>query len=212
VVASILIAFSLDAWWDRAAEERRLHDGLATLRLEVQRDLSALEDLALDVQRISANLDSLMVLLPEAPRPVALPDSLLGATVRWRTSDVSTSTFEMLVASGSLHLIQDQELSRMIAGLPAFLADVQEDESLGRDYVEYVVSPLLAEHGLATVAYAHRNRPEGAGLTHVTPPPALSGMLAARRMHLRFSELGLEAIQAYQRDLLSRIETELGER
>jgi hypothetical protein len=209
VVLSILIAFSLDAWWDRGAEVRDLREGLTTLRAEVRADLSAVEDLASDVQRIAANIDSLVALLPEPAQSVALPDSLLGATVRWRTSDVSTSVFETLIASGSLHLIRDEELSRMITGFPAFLADVQEDEGLGRDYVEYVLSPLLAEAGLATTAYANRGRPGGSGVLRITPPPALTGMLAARRVHLGFSETGLESIQSYQRDLLSRIDTEL---
>lgn len=209
VVLSILIAFSLDAWWDRVAEVRNLREGLATLRTEVQADLSAVDGLASDVGRIAANIDSLVAMLPEQPEAVTLPDSLLGAMIRWRTSDVSTSLFETLIASGSLHLIRDEELSRMITGFPASLADVQEDEELGRDYVEYVLSPFLAEAGLAAPAYANRSRPEGSGVRRVTPPPALAGMLAARRVHLVFSQTGLESIQAFQRELLSRIDAEL---
>jgi hypothetical protein len=210
VVAGILIAFSLDAWWDGEVEARRASQQLAELGRQVDGDLEHLDLLREDVQSIAHRLDMLESLLPAEPTRVVIADSLLGATIRWRTSDVSTSSFDAFVDGGLLSTIDDLELRRMISSFPAVLEDLQEDERLAQNYVETVFGPFLAEHGMGRIAYANRNGEDmSTGASEVLVPASFTGMLAARQTHLAFIILTMDGVEDFLVDMRGRIDGEL---
>lgn len=213
ITVSILLAFLIDAYWNGRIEQQREHEQLVSMRAEFEASLSQLDALITSVQTHAANVDSLIALLKEAgDKPVMVPGHLLGSAITWRTSDVSTSTVDALIASGDLNLLKNLELRKSLAGLPAFLSDITEDEIVSQTFAETHMAVFLAREGLAEIAYANRQRFDGLsapGEISVLPTPELIGYLAVRRVHFWYSEVGLPTIQVYLEKLIEQIDNEL---
>lgn len=219
IVVSILLAFSIDAWWDNRIEQQREREQLVSMRAEFQASLPGLDEILTSVQGHAKDIESLIALLKAAgDKPVLIPGPLLGSAITWRTSDVSTSTLDALMASGDLNLLRNAELRANLAGLPAFLLDVTEDEIIAQTFAETEMSVFLAREGLAEIAYANRSGVPGPeGIQTLTAPaeinvhssPELIGMLTARRVHFWYSEVGLPTVQSYLQTLIEQIDNEL---
>ena len=219
IVVSILLAFSIDTWWSNRIEQQREREQLVSMLAEFKADLSGLDEVLTSVQGHAKNVESLIALLKAAgDEPVLVPGPLLGSAITWRTSDVSTSTLDALMASGDLNLLRNVELRANLAGLPAFLLDITEDEIIAQNFAEYEMSVFFAHEGLAEIAYANRQRiqgPEGIqslsvpGEISVLSSPELIGFLTVRRVHFWYSEEGLPEVRSYLQVLLEQIENEL---
>ena len=219
IVVSILLAFSIDAWWNNRIEQQREHEQLVSMRAEFKASLSGLDTVFNSIQGHAKNVESLIALLKAAgDEPVLVPGPLLGSAITWRTSDVSTSTLDALMASGDLNLLSNLELRANLAGFPAFLLDVTEDEIIAQKFAESEMSVFLAREGLAEIAYANRAGvpgPEGVqGLTapseiSVLSSPELIGYLTTRRVHFFYSEAGLPTVRSYLQMLIEQIDNEL---
>ena len=103
VVAGILIAFSLDAWWDTRREKlsqeaqlRALHEEFTANRERIDQAEERHDDISL---RSRALLSALQ--LHPAGSDVQVADSLLASVFEWRTQPWSTGTIEALIASGT---------------------------------------------------------------------------------------------------------------
>jgi len=222
IVVSILLAFSIDAWWNNRIEQQREREQLVSMRAEFQASLSGLDGILTSVQGHAENVESFIALLKAAgDKPVLVPGPLLGSAITWRTSDVSTSTLDALMASGDLNLLRNVELRANLAGLPAILLDVTEDEIVAQTFAESEMSVFLAREGLAEIAYANRSGvpgPEGLQTLDapaeisVLPSAELIGMLTARRVHFWYSENGLPTVRLYLQNLIEQIDSELAPR
>ena len=217
IVASILLAFAIDAWWDNRIDQQREREHLESMRTEFQASLSGLDEVLTSVQGHAKNIETFIELLKTSgDKPVVVPGSLLGSAITWRTSDVSTSTLSALMASGDLNLLRNVELRENLAGLPAFLSDVTEDEIIAQRFAESEMSVFLAREGLAEIAYANRSGvPEGIqsldapDAISVRSSPELIGLLTARRVHFWYSEAGLPDVRSYLEMLIEQIDEEL---
>ena len=220
IVFSILLAFWIDASWENHVEERREHEHLVAMRAEFETSQVGLQEVLSSIQHHAANVETLIEMLKAAgDQPVLVQGPLLGSAITWRTSDVSMSTLNALMASGDLNLLRNPELRASLAGLPAFLLDVTEDEIIAKEFAEYQMSVVLAREGLAEVAYAFRGSVRDAeyGITTLTAPSEaivvpsaeLIGLLTTRRVHFWYSERGLPDIHEYLQVLIDQIDTEL---
>lgn len=213
VVVSILLAFWIDASWEGFVESRREQDQLAAMRAEFASSVIALDEIIAAVQMHADGIGELIALLKAAgTEPVRVPGELLGCAIGWRTSDVSTSTLDALIASGDLNLLQNEELRRDLAGLPAALLDVTEDEVLAMEFAEGMMSAFLAREGLAEVAYANRpgsGWPDPPEFAMATPSAEFIGLLTARRVHFGFALNGLPLVKSYLENLIDQIDAEL---
>lgn len=222
IVVSILLAFSIDAWWSNRIEQQREREQLVSMLTEFEASLSGLDEVLTSIQGHASDVESLIALLKAAgDEPVMVPGPLLGSAITWRTSDVSTSTLDALMASGDLNLLRNVELRANLAGLPAFLLDVTEDEIIAQNFAETEMSIFLARQGLAEIAYLNRAGVSGAegmqglsvpGEISVLPSPELIGFLTARRVHFSYSEIGLPTVRSYLQMLIEQIENELAQR
>jgi hypothetical protein len=84
VVVSILIAFSLEAWWDGRGEEKAYSEAMASIRFELQSNRARLVQEAASVDRITGAGKSLL----EMMRSCALASraSGTGSPTSWKTS------------------------------------------------------------------------------------------------------------------------------
>lgn len=219
ILVSILLAFSIDAWWDARVEQQREREQLVSMLAEFKADLTGVDSVLAAIQGHAKNVESLIALLKSAgDEPVKVPGPLLGSAITWRTSDISMSTLNALMASGDLNLLRNTELRASLAGFPAFLSDVTEDEIVAQTFAESQFSEFLAREGLAEIAYAYRQGVQDSdGIPGLTAPdeiavlssPELIGFLTARRVHFWYSEQGLPDVRSYLTILIEQIEDEL---
>ncbi|MDH3207958.1 MAG: hypothetical protein OEO79_15235 [Gemmatimonadota bacterium] len=152
VVASILAAFALDAWWDRRSESAALREALDGVRLELlsNRDLLNREEARLT--RIIEAADAMLELMQvnEGQRSVEVTDSLAFLVSNWAPSlEVSLGAVDALVATGQLAEVGDPRLRLGLAGLRDRFADVIEDELVARQFhVEQFVPALAGQMDL----------------------------------------------------------------
>jgi hypothetical protein len=135
VVASILIAFLLDAWWTDREFHHELELELSSVKIELKknRDLVNVEIASLGriaegarttLEKMDAEKDSPAITLRDAD---AWLITLWGPTL-----DASFGAVDALVASGRLAYIDNPELSSGLAGIKDFVEDAVEEEFLAR--------------------------------------------------------------------------------
>jgi hypothetical protein len=118
IVTSILIAFSLDAWWDSQLQRRDEREALLALRS----DFVATRDEYVTLERTHNNrLAAAEALrgLPSTGDSGLSADSLaalFGRAFTRGTSDPPVGALQSLLASGRLGLIQDDTLRAYLAG------------------------------------------------------------------------------------------------
>jgi hypothetical protein len=146
IIASILVAFAIDASWEQAnerAQETALRGSL----------LVDFEGARADLDRVLAMHDSIISAadrLMQVSRPQALAaadaETLIDAfgwLLAVPTFDPPTGTVEALLSSGRVDIIRDEALVREFTRWSAIVQDLQEDEVRANDHVSQVLYPML---------------------------------------------------------------------
>jgi hypothetical protein len=173
IVVSILIAFFLDAWWERQVERRDLLDDLVNVSQEIEPNLSAL-DLHLLFQRTaSASILELATRSDEvgAKDLIEVPDTIvLSAMVFVPSYDPSTGAVDALIASGQLSQLENDDLKRILTEFRTEVEDIREDELGARAIAHEYLLPLFWDDDGLTPALGRSNEYHARGLTEVTLP------------------------------------------
>lgn len=137
IVASILLAFGIDAWWADVQDQEAEALILRALATEFRENLAELRAVHEVHARYGQELEELVDLMVSQPDGTTLRvgDSQLRPLISFRTADPATGTLSTLLASGRIDLIRNEELQQALAGWPAVVEDVAEDERLVRDFV-----------------------------------------------------------------------------
>jgi hypothetical protein len=155
VVASILLAFAIDAWWADLGEARREREILVDLRAEFEANRTGLDaqaghhhenaDAALRLYAIATGIER------EAERPML--DSLLDATLLAAGSlNLAQGVYSSIVSSGDVGLIEDDSLRYALGSWPGVLEDALEDEVwIWEDVQERFVPFLVHRAPLSSV-------------------------------------------------------------
>lgn len=125
IVASILAAFALDAWWNERLEDRQTRARLETLRDEFT---ATRAQLGRESERLESARAAVAALLPHISptAPLVALDSvttLMDLSFRAATIEVQTGSLQALLASGELAGIDHPELTALLAAWPAAVAD-----------------------------------------------------------------------------------------
>ena len=147
VVASILIAFSLDAWWDGVQLKREVEEELLGVDREIATNMALVEyeiDFMSRIVSSGAALLELMRAEPDAASVVA------ADTLAWfafggasPTLDASTGSLEAMIASGRLQAVESTELRAHLAALHSRVQDAVEEQLVARSLRDARLNPLL---------------------------------------------------------------------
>lgn len=104
IIAGILVAFAIDAWWDERNTQDWAAAQLLAIRDEFAQNLTALDEI---VRTHDSNADKLEIIVNKIRKVeygdrISASAAVWSALIAWRTADISTGTLEALLASGRL--------------------------------------------------------------------------------------------------------------
>jgi len=145
VLAAILIAFGLDAWWNESVERREMLRALDAVVIELDENI-ALADSILEVN--AAGLRGVDRLADLAPgEALELPMEELARLSRWLDMELLNPRVGAITAfidGGFLAIVEDVGLRTTVAGIPSILDEVSEESVMLLD--------LGASQAVATAA------------------------------------------------------------
>jgi hypothetical protein len=163
IVASILFAFAIDAWWD-GHQERQEEERLLTALLDEFRENKELLEEARIHHRAVEQAELELMALAAGSSPEISPDSLdqlIGEMLWWWSGTrFSVGALNSVVLGGKLHLILNEELRRELAGWQGEIDNVHFNEL--QDYTtvhEDFIPHLRANAYLAQISSKTTHRP-----------------------------------------------------
>jgi hypothetical protein len=148
IVVSILVAFAVDASWEKRGDALRVQaliDGLHNDFVAVQQELddALVEHEALE--RASARWVMLGRSAPPTPALTATADTLLTDLLWQGTFDAPLGTLEALLNAGDLDLIDDPALVRALTSWSAVVNDLTDREARIAQHAADRLIPYLTE-------------------------------------------------------------------
>lgn len=146
VIVGILMAISIDSWWqdrhDRIAEQALLH----ALRTEFQANAAELDLQFTWYENRFASVEELLRLGPAA---TDLPADSLAAVWTWvfrgGTYDPATGVLTSAMASGEIALIEDRDLRRTLAAWQAKMDNFHRVETIVENLIFEQFMPWVRE-------------------------------------------------------------------
>jgi len=154
IVASILFAFAIDAWWESRQER---YEELRLLR-NLQSDFIATRNLLdQELPRHESFKRSALLVAEYAVSEHSLPEPEMfkdvGVLIRLFITSVSsypiTGALDGALASGNLEIIQNDRLRGLLAGWPRTIQEFREQELATRSITTEALSVLVGNAGVA---------------------------------------------------------------
>jgi len=158
IVASILLAFAIDAWWGDRDSRKELGLELASVMSELEDNRKRVESEIALLGRITLAGSTLLDAMSanESAITVLVPDSLAWLTTVWSpTLDASFGAVDALVSSGRLAQVEEPALRSGLAGIRAQFEDAVEEELNARMVQYTLIVPLLVDKADLQVLYQY---------------------------------------------------------
>lgn len=163
IIASILLAFWIDAWWD----DRQQHDAEQVVLQTLLDDLRDKKELLAEMNRFnSAILESSSTLLrvtsgvEEKPSAEIL-DRLIGDTW-WYSNEAlwDSAPMNLLVAGGNLSLVSNPGLVQELAALQVAIGRVRNHYGNDERFHQNVMTPyMISNANMSQISASLRHRP-----------------------------------------------------
>ena len=174
VVASILLAFAIDAWWqdrNELATEQRI---LNALLAEFEENGELLRLATEDYERGYSDAIRMLTYLDDGTDDIDPSefDQLIRGLLFSRSTHLETGAHDALIASGELSLIRDESLRNRLAAWPSYLNEwSEEEEAVFAFGDEYLVPYLSDSVRLRNISNPFLAFPDGQ-----SPPPVPVGL------------------------------------
>jgi hypothetical protein len=171
IVVSILLAFSIEAWWDEYQDRGEEQGILLGLKSEFEQNLAFIDT---QLSYRNAVIDSILKIFDASVARTSIEpdilDELIGDVTWWENIEYSRGAIDGLLQSGGLSLIENEELRRVIASMPSRYDSTTKSGLNDRDTTVNVVIPFLNTHAsLSQIANTMAKGQPGTGLA-TTPP------------------------------------------
>jgi hypothetical protein len=171
IVVSILLAFSIEAWWEDFQNRSEEQGILLSLKSEFEQNLTFIET---EISYRNAVIQSILKIFDASVGRSSLQpqelDELIGHVTWWQNIDFFRGAIDNLLQSGSLSLIENEELRQILASMPSRYESTTRSELSDRDFTVNVVIPFLnSQASLSQIANTMTKGRPGTGLSS-TPP------------------------------------------
>lgn len=169
VVASILLAFAIDAWWDQRTEAAEKNAVLTALRKELGQQREAL-DLDLVYQRASRDNAKRLLAACAAGRYENAEKTLdhrLADLLWFSGATVSSGLLDGLLRDGRVTAVENETLRRTLTDWPNWISQLEGVSSQEKVTYTQVLLPFLSRHSslpqISNVGYEHGRPGDGWG-------------------------------------------------
>ena len=167
IVASILLAFSIDALWENRQDRQAEYEILLGLNDEFSRYVSSIEESISRVERIS---DSIGFLLNQSAEEIdsieSVEQAVFNSSFTTPPDEITGGVRDALFESGKLDLIRNDDLREALVKWPVSVNQLDQQRTTVSRFVMQILLPYLSSMGVP--------------LAEVRLP--LGGRLVARRM------------------------------
>jgi hypothetical protein len=219
IIASILLAFGIDAAWDARQDRERELRQLIALHRDFQENFRQLDSL---IHRqnvpVQAHTEALRVMHGLVPTPSAdSASTLLSRSLGYYRLIPVTGAYESLISSGDIGLIRSSELRSALASWAGRVRDGYEDEDLSAR-VRVELLRAMSQH-VSVPTLFEPEQLEFLGVETLAAPSSLESLLRDPRVSsllllLAFAERNylqdyLERTRSGAEEIIGLIETEL---
>ncbi|MEM9531650.1 MAG: hypothetical protein AAGA23_12080 [Pseudomonadota bacterium] len=134
IVASILVAFAIDAWWEERqdrTEERRI---LEALKAEFEANAAYIPQYIAAHRRAARYAKEIVHAMRDAgpDGEIELSVGQLAQVINNRSTDPQTGALEAMLQSGELRYVSNRRIREALARWPRLVVDATENEQLLR--------------------------------------------------------------------------------
>lgn len=207
VVASILIAFSLDAWWNRRAERNAEAAHLQALQSDFEQNVSRLRALITREEQIADASRRLLLLATstDSPAPADSVSDLVGQVFSSVRFDPVMGAYEAVVSSGGLAQLGDDSLRLALAEFASGLEGRYYERYSDELYFDFVRS-FTGRLGLSAAVLALDPNVPGAHVKSDAPAPLALLRDSSFQEHLALRYLAERDVAGSYRGLLETAE------
>lgn len=148
IVASILLAFWIDALWDRHVEQEDLLEYLLAFEqelIESRKDIELALALSTEVLRTTDNAFAVLSDSNQDSLPGRFAETI-GSIYKIHSPDLNTGAYEDMVSSGNMRLIGNRELSDRIKQYMQSVSSVRSVNQILWDTYYSLQVPYLKDH------------------------------------------------------------------
>jgi len=149
IVLSILLAFGIEAWWSERGDRRAEVEALHGLRDDFVDNLGRLASARSEhVEIRDASVRLLAMTGPDVNPTVSdlVMDTLVMALIGGPRVFPVTATYDALIASGRIELLESAALRRELARWSTAIADLQEEEREAFNQMDQRLLPFLWDY------------------------------------------------------------------
>lgn len=220
IVISILLAFAIDAWWQRRSQQGHADALVASLHADFTSSQAHVERWLVGNRKTLDALKEFRDGLAGTPvgGDLVVPLEWVVAAIGAPTYSPTDATLETAISSGRIELIKNIELRTRLAAWRQQLDDTQEDELLIREIVVHYIVPELSRQIRLSGAFEFdtiiewfldRDTYEPGEEVRLRATTTLEGPLAERIFYTTFVVGGLEEIQTTQAEILRLLEEDM---
>lgn len=216
IVISILLAFSIDAWWTERQETVREERQIQALIAEIEGNRSTL-DYDLDrLREVTSNLDELTNNLSSVSvgDDVTVFDRYFWSVRQGGIVDPSTGTLDATISSGDLGLLQNESLRSALSEWSAKLDEIQTDQQTLRNFTGSELIPYIGTLGdFSSLVLTRSNNKASDKVRTVQSTGRLRTSVAYKLLMSRVALGKLEILEAKTEtiiDLLKQSQTDIG--
>ena len=158
IVASILLAFAIDAWWeDRQIryEEQEVLQGLQEEFVSIHGVLT--RDKARHLQRLQSLEDLLLAFDNRQPKNSGtIVDAVLLEMMYPGTSKIGNGTLDALLSSGRAEILTSRRLRTQLAAWEGVIGEVWDDQAHNTKTVYEIHIPYFVSENVAVGALMHQ--------------------------------------------------------
>ena len=147
IIGSILIAFTIDAWWSNKSNLQQKEALLVNLKQDFEGSREQLEELKLNHYKIEKNLETLLVWSEQeslSKENIIKFDSVLGA-IWWRqVYDPQMGTLESIINTGRFDIIGNNELLSQLTKWVSLIKNLNEVETSKVEHFYNFIYPYLS--------------------------------------------------------------------
>jgi hypothetical protein len=149
IIASILLAFTIDAWWSQRQEIDEAQQILLNLHAEFSDHKDRLEDALLRMSdRMENSRQLLMAISTKSEVPASTADQYIWSLMVAPTFDPPSGARDAVIASGDLEIVPNPQLRAGLATWQTTIDEVRDNQLAMRDFILTTLDPYLARQGV----------------------------------------------------------------